>query len=588
MLDRSDATAIVLPYMPSLVAKKKGNKLYYYVVESARVDGKPRIVHQAYLGTAEKLAEMVRDRTAPVPLAASMREFGLPAALWSAAQQTGVWDLLRSLWPAPRSGPSSAHYLLLAAIHRICAPGPKTEVAEWYRKSILSALWDVSAERFSSQAFWDAFERILPEDQQDLPPDEDPLERAQLALLGLWKEKQLVSRRLLAYDTTNFYTYIASNNTRNQLAQRGHNKQGRHNLRQVGLSYVLDGDHGLSLCHHVYPGNIADVDEFSTALARITRMLDQNQIERETVTLVLDKGSAALANTVALEEARLGWISALPWNQAPAEFRSRAVEELPLCSSAQPGVRASAEKILVHGREYLCVLKYSASFAGEQLHSVTTSVSRVLQSLRRLTRELNKPKVHWKQQQIVRKIQRWLSAPFLGELIRYELQERDGHWHLQFDFDTAAFSQLLEQRLGRTVLLTNRLDWNAEQVVAAYAGQQSIERVFRGLKDGDWLGWDPMHHWTDRKIRIHAFYCMLGVSLLHHIHRQTIAAWADLSLEQLLEELEQIKQFVLLYPPQGEKGPARTAYVLSQQTLAQQALVNSLGLERLHRSTPRG
>ena len=574
--------------MPSLIAKKKGNKLYYYVVESARVEGKPRIVHQAYLGTAEKLAEMVRDRTAPVPLAASMRAFGLPAALWSAAQQTGVWDLLCSLWPAPRSGPSAAHYLLLAAIHRICRPGPKTEVAEWYRTSILSALWNFPAERFSSQAFWDAFERILPEDQQDLPAVEDPLERAQLALLGLWKEKQLVSRRLLAYDTTNFYTYIASTNTRNQLAQRGHNKQGRHNLRQVGLSYVLDGDHGLSLCHHVYPGNIADVDEFSTALARITRMLDQNQIERETVTLVLDKGSAALANTVALEEARLGWISALPWNQAPAEFRSRAVEELPVCSSAQPGVRAAAEKILIHGREYLCVLKYSASFAGEQLHSVTTSVSRVLQSLRRLTRELNKPKVHWKQEQIERKIRRWLLAPFLGELIRYQLQQRDGQWHLQFDFDTAAFSQLLEQRLGRTVLLTNRLDWSAEQVVAAYAGQQSIERVFRGLKDGDWLGWDPMHHWTDRKIRIHAFYCMLGISLLNHIHRQAKAAWADLSLEQLLEELEQIKQFVLLYPPQGEKGPPRTAYVLSQQTLAQQALVKSLRLERMHRSTPRG
>jgi transposase len=204
--------------------------------------------------------------------------------------------------------------------------------------------------------------------------EQDPLEKAQLRLLGLWKERQLVSRRLLAYDTTNFYTYIASTNTRNQLAQRGHNKQGRHNLRQVGLSYVLDGENGLSLCHHVYPGNIADVEEFSTALARITRMLDHNQIARETVTLVLDKGSAALPNTVALEEARLGWISALPWNQAPAEFRSRAVEELTVSSSAQPGVRAAAQK-MVHGREYLCVLKYSSSFAAEQLHSVTTSLS---------------------------------------------------------------------------------------------------------------------------------------------------------------------------------------------------------------------
>jgi len=574
--------------MPSLVAKKKGNKLYYYVVESARVEGKPRIVHQAYLGTAEKLAEMVCDRTAPIPLAASTRDFGLPAALWTAAQQTGVWDLLASLWPRPRSGPSPAHYLVLAALHRICQPGPKTEVAEWYRTSILSALWEFPGERFTSQAFWDAFEQILPEDQEARSPADDPLEQAQLRLLGLWKEKQLVSRRLLAYDTTNFYTYIASTNTRNQLAQRGHNKQGRHNLRQVGLSYVLDGEHGLSLCHHVYPGNVAEVEEFSTSLVRITRMLDQNQIARATVTLVLDKGSAALANTVQLAEAGVGWISALPWNQAPAELRSRAVEELPTCSSAQPGVRAAAEKTLVHGHEYLCVVKYSASFAGEQLHSLTTSLSRVLQSLRRLAKELNKPKARWKQDQIERKIGRWLSAPFLVELIRYQLEEHDGGWHLQFDFDSAALPQLLNQRLGRTVLLTNRMDWSAEQVVAGYSGQQQIERVFRGLKQGDWLGWDPMYHWTDRKIRIHAFYCLLGISLLQYVHKQAQAAWADLSIEQLIAELEQIKQFVLLYPPQGEKGPPRTAYVLSQQTLTQQALVKTLALERWHRSTPRG
>src|SRR6202166_5413987 len=284
--------------MASLVKKKKGSRLYYYLVESARVDGQPRIVHQAYLGTAEKLAELIQQKSAPVPLSATLRDFGLSGALWLAAKQSGVWPLLESLWPAPRSGPGPAHYLLLAAIHRICDPGPKTEVSNWYDHTILTSEWEFPAERFTSQALWDAFEQILPEGEQTLSLENDPLEKAQLRLLGLWKEKQLVSRRLLAYDTTNFYTYIASTNTRNQLAQRGHNQQGRHNLRQVGLSYVLDGEHGLSLCHHVYPGDVADAEEFSTALARITRMLDQNQITRDTVTLVLDKGSAALANTV--------------------------------------------------------------------------------------------------------------------------------------------------------------------------------------------------------------------------------------------------------------------------------------------------
>src|ERR1700688_554011 len=146
--------------MASLIAKKKANKLYYYVVESARVDGKPPIVHQTYLGTAEKVAALVRDRTAPVPLEATAVEFGLPGSLWLAAQRTGVLELLQSLWPQPRSGPSPAHYLLLAAIHRICQPGPKTEVAGWYDRTILRSLWDLPSERFSSQELLDCFDRI--------------------------------------------------------------------------------------------------------------------------------------------------------------------------------------------------------------------------------------------------------------------------------------------------------------------------------------------------------------------------------------------------------------------------------------------
>ena len=232
---------------------------------------KPRIVHQTYLGTAERIAALLQNRTAPLPLSITTVDLGLPGALWQAAQQSGVWPVLESLWPKPPSGPSTAHYLLLAAIHRICQPGPKTEVAPWYRDTILSSRWGFPAERFTSQEFWDAFDRI----QTGPSGEEDELEQAQSRLLAIWQDRQLISRRLLAYDTTNFYTWVASTNTRNTLAQRGHNKQGRHNLRQVGLSYVLDGENGLSLCHHVYPGNVADAEEFPIALARIVALLDR-------------------------------------------------------------------------------------------------------------------------------------------------------------------------------------------------------------------------------------------------------------------------------------------------------------------------
>jgi transposase len=455
-------------------------------------------------------------------------------------------------------------------------------VAEWYRRSILHSLWGFPPDRFTSQEFWDCFDRI-----QTGPAAHDELDQAQSRLLAVWKDKQLVSRRLLAYDTTNFYTYIASTNTRNELAQRGHNKQGRHNLRQVGLSYVLDGEHGLSLCHHVYPGNVADAEEFPIALARIVGLLDRHGIARNTVTLVLDKGSAALANTLELEQAGVGWISALPWNQAPEELRERPADKLGALSGDHPGVRAVGERLVVHGKEYLCVVKYSASFAGEQLHSLTTTLSKALQSMRRLSVELAKPGGRFTEAGIHHKISRWLSGAFVAELVRYRLEQRDGGWQLQFDFDNTALDRLLARRLGRTTLLTNRLDWTAEQVVAGYNGQQQIERVFRGLKDGDWLGWGPMYHWTDSKIRVHAFYCMLGISLLQYVHKKAQVAWAGLSMEQLLEELRQIHQFTLLYPPQGEKGPNRVATILSKQTLPQQSLAEELGLDTL-RSTQLG
>ena len=561
--------------MASLIAKKKANTLYYYVVESARVEGKPRIVHQTYLGTAERVAALIKDATAPIPLSATSIAFGLPGALWLAAERSGAFAALSSLWPAPRSGPSTAHYLLLAAIHRICQPGPKTEVSEWYRQSVLHSLWGFPPERFTSQAFWDCFEQI------ESAGPADQLQQAQTRLLGVWKDKQLVSRRLLAYDTTNFHTHIASTNQRNGLAQRGHNKQGRHNLRQVGLSYVLDGESGLSLCHHVYPGNLADANELPAAVDRITQMLDDQAIARDSVTLVLDKGSAALANTLVLEQAGVGWISALPWNQAPQRLRELPCEKLTPLAGAHPGLQAAAAQELVHGRPYLCVVIYSAVFASEQLHSITATLTKVMQAMRRFAAEIAKPGTRFTEAGIHRKLRRWLAAPYLAELLAYQLTPNGKAWDLQMSFDNAALPRLLEHRLGRTTLLSNRLDWTAEQVVDGYLGQQRIEQVFRGLKDGDWLRWGPMYHWTDSKIRVHAFYCLLGISLLQSIHKRAQGAWPGISMETLIEELDQIQQYQLLYPAQGAKGPARLATVLSKQSIPQHLLADALGLDQL-------
>ncbi len=57
-----------------------------------------------------------------------------------------------------------------------------------------------------------------------------------------------------------------------------------------------------------------------------------------------------------------------------------------------------------------------------------------------------------------------------------QLESHEGRWRLHFDFDHAAWLRLLSHRLGRTVLLSNRMDWTAEQIVAGYSGQQQVEQ----------------------------------------------------------------------------------------------------------------
>ena len=145
-------------------------------------------------------------------------------------------------------------------------------------------------------------------------------------------------------------------------------------------------------------------------MPRLLRFLDDNRIARDTVTLVFDKRSAALYNTLVLDESGVGWISALPWNQAPPEFRQMPLDQLKPLSSHQPGVQAASANLLVHGKQRLCVLKYSAPFLSEQIHSLSTSLAKITQSLRRLSVELTQPDCKLNEIHIRNKIHRWLSA----------------------------------------------------------------------------------------------------------------------------------------------------------------------------------
>jgi len=235
--------------MPSLITKWKKGRPYLYWVRSARVKGQSRIVEQIYLGPQERVMEPIRvQRTAAAPQGAmptlhtvQPREFGASALFYTVAQELGRLELINAyVPPAPpgrRTSLSVGHYLLLAALNRATWPKSKRAFAEWYQGTVLARLVPAAAEELSSQRFWDHMDVLA----------ESHFAPLQEALLARIREHFPLGERFLVYDTTNYYTFIHTFNSRSSLPQRGRNKQKRADLRQLSLALVVDEEQGLPL-----------------------------------------------------------------------------------------------------------------------------------------------------------------------------------------------------------------------------------------------------------------------------------------------------------------------------------------------------
>ena len=96
-------------YMASIVGKKQGGQTYYYLVESARMDGKPRIVSQRYLGSAAEVSAKLSGAPAGEPVRTQHKKFGDLAAVWSMLERLNVAGIVdevvsRRSDPDPRVG----------------------------------------------------------------------------------------------------------------------------------------------------------------------------------------------------------------------------------------------------------------------------------------------------------------------------------------------------------------------------------------------------------------------------------------------------------------------------------------------------
>ena len=100
------------------------------------------------------------------------------------------------------------------------------------------------------------------------------------------------------------------------------------------------------------------------------------------------------------------------------------------------------------------------------------------------------------------------------------------------------------------------------------------------MKDPHYLTFRPMFHWTDQKLRVHAFCCVLALIIASLLRRRLAKAGVEVSVAKMFERLSAIEEVTMLYPaPPGKDDPVvRT--MLSTLEPDQCEMTEALGLER--------
>jgi len=564
--------------MPSLTPKRIGGHTYYYARYCQRVDGKPKIVRQVYLGKIDDLvAAAERSQQPPQPLETVVAAFADAAALFDIAQRLDLVPLLDSILPGKRhQGLSVGQYLLLAAINRAVSPTSKLQFADWYRQTILTRLLPADPAALSSQSFWN---------HMDLVTAEHVLACEKQITQRLMQQFEL-DLRALVYDGTNFFTYI---NTRTpaELPQRGHNKQKRGDLRQVSLGLLVSADFHIPLFHQVYAGNVNDSTEFRSITEELSTHYRQLAESCDHITLVFDKGDNSEVAFESLQNTPFHFVGSLVPSQHSELLAISRRQFRTLTQPGLEGVEAHRTQKKVFGQPRTIVVTFNQHLYDGQVQGLTAHLSKARRELRDLQTQLQRRregKVKGGKaptlDSVKKQIHTICSAQFVEKILKTEVQPVRRGLELTFRTDQAVLDRLCRVQFGKTILFTDNADWADEQIVLAYRSQYHIEDAFKQMKNPHFLGWSPMFHWTDSKIQVHAFYCVLALLLTSLLQRELARKGEPLSINRMLEELGGIRETLVVYPRRPGQRQAPTAACLTRMTALQQRLFSLLNLQR--------
>jgi len=531
--------------MATLQKKKVHGKEYWYIVECRRVNGKPRPFVLEYIGKAENLLKRMSEQREK-----KVKSFshGAVSGLLNSGKEIGLQEILDRYLPAQqRDGLSVGQTILAGAIHRVIKPASKRSFSQWAETTTLPELLSFDANRITSQHFWDQMDEIKQED----------IERIEEDIIRTVDKRYNLNWSVLFYDSTNFYTYINTTNTKNTIGQRGNNKQKRDDLRQYNLALLTTKDFFMPIFSYIYQGNRNDVSIFPEYLEKMLKKLKSIVGQVEEITLVFDKGNNSPRGIDILKGKKVGYVGTLSIHSHPDLIM------IPYKKYHQVEL-ASGKKMLVHrtekvlwGKEHRIIIKRSEKLKDGQTRGFLKEVEKRINALKGLKEKLNSSGAKKRnKEQLQEQISKIVSGHLVKDVIRVQVKEvlkNKSGFDISFTINKTVRDKIINEVFGKKIFFTNRMEWTNEEIIEAYHGQSKIERIFRHLKNPYHFSVRPQYHWTDQKIKVHTFICLLGLLLGEIVRKKLFDAGIKMSLEEIIERLSHIRKSTTIYYT-GKKG----------------------------------
>jgi transposase len=514
------------------------------------------------------------------PDKAAVREFGASTACLKIAQELDLVGIIDRIVPkAKRSkpGPSVGEYILIAAINRCVAPRSKAKIGEWYDQTVLPRLLGVQSSQLTSQLYWDHMTRI----------DEQAVARIAAEIAKTAVKRFKLDLRSLLFDATNFFTFVDSFNVRPKLLQRGHSKEGRANLRILGLALVVTGDGEVPLLHHTYAGNQHDATTFGEVIGDIAKNVSEMHGLSD-ITLVFDKGNNSKENLAETAKESLHFVGSLVPTQHLELLAIPRAKMRRLDKTQLPAVWAHRLQQDVYGAERTVLVVFNRPLYTSQVKTLNREIGKRRRKLRELHICLQKAakrddgKKKPTLEGTTKKVAAILSGRHMKDLFSADVtangEGKDAKVRMRWRFKDKAYRDLKQTLLGKTILFTDRSAWSDEEIVRAYRAQAHVEFAFRGMKNPRYLAFRPQFHWTDQKLRVHALICVMALTIATLMRRELAQAGVpSLSLVRMFDRLERVREATLLYHD-PKTDALRTQVVLSEQDEAQSKMLAALEL----------